>query len=501
MSNRSNKFQFQVQEDIFDGKSMLDENNFYNQRFGRPDQLTNTLTWILGDNKRNFPLAMQTHGNMMGKGTTKGVKDFQFEYPVMSRLDKAVVVAESSYTSSDRPGLGHSQFKLVFTDNWVKRNYIIESPRGVQAYVIGDGVKVGTGYEYTLQLASVTAKEFCPIEELQAGTLWADLHTANAQSESRGTEHKTVAPGKYKNQLSMIRMSHSWAGNSANRMMNIEIKTDGKSTRVWMDFAMWQFEQRWLNECEHLYWYSRYNRDADGTIKLLDPQTGKPIPRGSGVLEQIPNYSTYTRLSYEGLQNKIADAFFGQSDTENMTVTLYTGRGGIREFDRAMKDYVGAAKIVNYNDVQEKFIVGSGRNLGITGFYDHFYHIDGYLIKVKHNPIFDYGKRALKSPLHPETGFPLESYRMVFLDDSNYDGQPNIQYVYEEGREFQHGVVAGLTPMPKSLNIMGGFNLEGNTLALLSSDQDKSSYHRLKTGGIQILRANKCLHLECIAGL
>jgi hypothetical protein len=31
--------------------------------------------------------------------------------------------------------------------------------------------------------------------------------------------------------------------------------------------------------------------------------------------------------------------------------------------------------------------------------------------------------------LHPETGLPLESYRMTFLDFSDYAGEPNISMV------------------------------------------------------------------------
>jgi hypothetical protein len=130
------------------------------------------------------------------------------------------------------------------------------------------------------------------------------------------------------------------------------------------------------------------------------------------------------------------------------------------------------------------------------------YHIDGYTIKVKHNPIFDYGRRAVKSPLHPETGFPLESYRMVFIDDGMFDGEPNLQFVCEKGRRFLHGVVRGITPMPKQYQIIAGSgNIESGDLALMSSDTDEASYHRLASGGVQLRRGNTSLHLECIAGL
>jgi hypothetical protein len=505
--NRGNKFRFQVQQDIFDANSMLDENNFYAARHGKPEELTMKLTWLLGDNTKSFPLAMSTMGDIVSgggfkkSGKVRELADPQFTWPVMSRLNKAVVVAKDSTETS--PGLGNGIFLLTFTDNWIKRNYMIESPLGVQAYVLGDGTKVAEGYEYKLQLNAVSSRAVCPATELKAGVLWADLNTFNAESQSRGTEFKRVAPGKYKNQISFIRLSHQWAGNSANKVMSITIDAGkGKPMSLWMDFEHYQFEKAWLEECEHMFWYSRYNRQANGEIPLKDIYTGKPIPTGAGLLEQINNYSTYTRLTYNFLQNVIANALFGQSDTEGMSITLYTGKGGMREFDRAMKEAGITQLSLAGGDVAHKFITGNNYDLAVGGFFSTMYHIDGYVIKVKHNPIFDYGRRAVKSPLHPETGFPLESYRMVFVDDGMYEGDPNLVFVCEKGRRFLHGVNRGLTPLPKQYEIIAGTgNIGAGDLSLITSDIDEASYHRFASGGVQLRRGNTSLHLECIAGL
>lgn len=505
--NRGNKFRFQVQQDIFDAQSMLDENNFYAARHGEPAELTMKLTWLLGDSTKSFPLAMATLGDIVSadggfKKTNNKVKeldDLQFTWPVMSRLNKASVVAVTNSTAN--LGLGGQPFTLTFSDNWIKRNYMIESPLGIQCYVQGDPVKTSEGYLYTLVLNAVSDKTIVPASETVAGSLWCDLNTFNAESESRGTEFKRVAPGKYKNQMSVIRMSHQWAGNSANRVMSISIDAEGKTPmKLWMDFEQYQFERAWLEEVEHMFWYSRYNRLTNGTIPLKDYITGKAIPTGAGLLEQINNYTTYTRLTYAFLQNAIANALFGQSDTDGMNITLFTGRGGMREFDRAMKESGTIQNLLAQGggNIADKFVKGDGNyDLVSTGFFNAMYHIDGYYIKVKHNPIFDYGRRAVKSPLHPETGFPLESYRMVFIDDGMFDGEPNLQFVAEKGRRMLHGVVTGLTPVPKQYKIIQGIqNLSSGDLSLLSSDIDSASYHRLATGGVNLRRGNTSLHLE-----
>jgi len=494
---------YQVQEMIFDSKSMLDEQNFYHQRQGAPDQLTKKLTYIMGDHTKNYPISTMTLGAIgyskgMGKSAIE-LQDIQFTYPVMGRDTKVSILANTTYSAGDKPGIGHGEFYLYFNDNWLKRHYIIQSEGGIQAYILKDPELEGNLYKYTCQLDPALATDFCPLTELQAGTKWIELHTANAESQSRTTESNMVMPGAFKNQMTVLRHGMSWAGNAANKVMKITVKgAGGKETSVWMDYFMWQFEKSWLDQCEHLYWYSKYNRLADGNIPLKDLLTGKVIPRGSGILEQIQNKGYYTRLTYDILTTKIGSALFGQSDTDGMSITLFTGKGGMREFDRAMKE-AGAKILTDFTGVAEKFVTGAGRDLMLGGFFSGMYHIDGYLIKVKHNPIFDMGKVAVGGKLHPETLFPLESYRMVFIDDADSSGTPNIQHVAQTGRSFLDGVIPGIAGMPKSLQIKGGFNSELS--GLLTTDVDESAYTRLKTAGICMLRGNRSFDLQCTAGL
>jgi hypothetical protein len=464
--------------------------------------LTRKLTYVLGDYKKKYPISMMTMGNLASPGATKEIDDVQFTYPVMGRLDKASMTTSTPYVSTDKPGFGHSIFKLRFADNWIKRFYIIESSTGVQAYVVADPIQVGDEWEYQVQLDPADFDDFCPFSQVTGGVLWADLNSQVAESESRGTRSKMVSPGLYKNQMGFIRASLEWAGNASNKTMSIEVSNPatGNASSAWMDFALWQFENRYLDECEHAYWYSRYNRLISGAVPLKDLLTGKIIPRGSGMLEQIQNKSTFAVQSYTSLVNKIGDALFGQSDTDGMSITLHTGTGGMRDFDRMMKAQ-GVTMLTDFTGVADKFVSGSGRDLMLGGFFSGFYHIDGYTIKVKKNQIFDSGRVAQKSPLHPESGLPLESHRMVFIDDNDYDGQPNIQLVAQKGRAFRHGIVGGLAEAPASIKIMhSGGSMEGN-VPMMATEVDKSSYHRFKSCGVQLLRSTKCFDLQCIAGL
>ncbi len=498
------QMKFQVTEALFDAQSMRDEVNFYHQKQGAPAELTKTMTYILGSYNRNYPISLMTNG-AVGYGKDNGaveLDDVQFTYPVMGQLNKACQVYSTEYSSDDKPGVGNGVFYITFDDEWIKQFYVIESENGIQAYVHEKGVPMASGgFRYKCQLHAAAPEDYCPYTELEPNVKWSPLFTQVAESESRSTESTMTMPGMFKNQMGFMRAGMSWAGNAANKVMKINAsvkQADGttKTTNVWMDYFMWQFEQRWMEECEHYYMYSRYNRRVDGTVPLKDMLTGKIIPTGSGLLEQISNRSTYSELSYKSLSNKIGDALYGQGDSANMSITLLTGTGGRREVHAAlMKE--GAQYFAGGN-VGDKFITGSDNHLMLGGFFDGFYHIDGYTVKIKHTPMYDTGRMAQKSPLHPKTGLPLESYRLTFIDDSDVDGQPNIRTVAQKGRSYMDGVVKGLTPMPKSVEILAG---ESSNNKILSTVQDKSEYTRFKSGGIQLMRGNRCFDIQCTAGL
>lgn len=496
----------QALQDVYDPKSMLDETNFYHQRHGGIDYLTKNMVWVLGSYTKRYPISMMTMGKIAPKGASVAVKDVQFKYPTMGKLDKASKLGIDADSVNGGTfagiGLGNGEFVLPMEDNWIKRSYVIVSPRGVQAYVMGDGeFDPTTGcYLYKCQLDAVSPDAVVPASELTAGVAWAELNVQVAESQSRSTESKMVAPGEFKNQLGFIRAGMSWAGNSANKVMKIDINVGDKTINLWMDFFMWQFERRWLEEMEHAAWYSRYNRKANGSIALKDPMTGKPIPRSSGILEQIRNTSTYTKLTYASLSRKIGQALFDQTDADNMSITLYTGKGGIEEMDNAMKE-ASREMLQSYDGVADKFVKGNDYNLMLHGFFAGFYHIHGYTIKVVYNPIFDNGAianaQAASGYTHPESGYPLESYRMVFIDNEAVDGQPNLRHVYEEGRAFKHGVVRGMSDVPRSLNVIGDLSDKAN-IPLLSDAVDESSYHRFASTGFQLLRGNRCFDLKCV---
>ena len=461
-------------EDFFNAEGMTDENSLSRALLTQPDVLSPVITHLVGREDKRFPLSFLTEG----VGNTRKVKNIEYKYPVMGALDKVVAAVSGSGN-----GAGRSTFKIVFAEKWFVRQYIIESPRGIQARVMNDPIQVAGGWEYTLQLTAPEASATCPASEYAAGQQWAQLFAPVAESGSRGNESNWAAPSMVTNQMSVIRKSYRYEGNAPERTVNVGLNIGGRTTTLWGDFEEWQHQLKWREEVEYSLWYSRYNRDDNGIIHLKD-ENGKPIPMGAGVLEQIPNSNGYARLTANILKNTVRDTLYGASDAQKMNIVLFTGLGGLEEFDNAMKEDLASKTYIKLDS--SNFVGGGGRNLSLGGFFTSYEHIDGHTITVRHLPLLDNGARAKVSPKHPVTGLPIESYRMIFLDMSTYDGEANVIQTCMEGREFLRWAVAGAT-IPK------GFS--GNDLR--ASDVDGSSVHFMKTSGIQIKRATNCFDLTC----
>ena len=77
---------------------------------------------------------------------------------------------------------------------------------------------------------------------------------------------------------------------------------------------------------------------------------------------------------------------------------------------------------------------------------------------------------------------------MVFVDQSNYDGQNNLQMINKKGREMLRWAVAGSV-------VPNGFAATDTR----ASDIDGASVHMLKTAGILLRRFDTSLDLTCTA--
>ena len=488
----------QVLKTYYNDSQMTDTNSLVNALMEKPAELSPIITHLAGREEKKFPLSFLTEG----VGNTRSIDRYEYEYRVKTHENNTrPVVRVASAASQTNIGANGTPFKVVFPDKWFIFPYTLVSQTGELARIMADPVPVAEGYEYTLQLVKPGAAGLsnAATGDLGVGALWGQLFANVGIDFSRGNASNWTAPGLVRSKIGTVRKSYQFSGNAKDYVAQFELPMkEGRSTKLWMDYEEYRHMLKFKEECEMYYWYGQRTHDDTGRTQMTD-ENGQPVVSGPGLFEQIINKDSYSTLTQKKIEDVIGDLFYGMTDATDKQVTLYTGIGGAREFDKALRSYYangisssgisGTSTTNTYlRTTESKFITGSGRSLGITGYFTSYDHVDGHTVNVVKVPLFDHGPVAQASKKHPETGLPLESYRMVFVDQSNYDGENNLQMINKKGREMMRWAVAG-SVVPK------GFK-ESDTRA---SDIDGASVHMLKTAGILLRRFDTSLDLTCTA--
>ena len=487
-----------LKHESFDGKGFTTMNSLAHMRLTKSETLNPIITHLMGDESKKFPLTFLTEGQKGGM-RTETIENIEYNYPVMTRIKKSDRIVSHEYGEDDQIGANGVPFQLVMATNFLKNQHTVHTRNGKQARIIGKGVKVSTGFLYSFQFLYRSDNDFIPVTELTAGLRLAMVGGASvSEAYSSGNESNVQAPGKVKNQIGVLRKSYEIGGNLPNMTVEFQFNIKGKKTSMWMPWEEYQHEMQFKEACEEHLWWSEYNRNSQGDITTIDPETGFPIPIGAGINDQIPNKDTYGFLTVNKLSRTVGDVLYGGTDTGNMDIVLFTGTGGAREFDRAIKrENVGAGgwTLVNSN-VADKFVTGTpgSNNLAYGAYFSTYRHIDGHTITVKQLPLLDHGGRATNAELHPTENLPLTSFEMYFVDMSTYEGQRNVKMVSQKGRSMVRGVEQGMT-LIKGSNFA---DYSGNASNLqLATDIDKSAVHYLKTLGVCIRRNTHCFKLSC----
>ena len=471
----------QVLKTFYNDSQMTDSNSLANAMLEKPAELSPIITHLAGKEDRKFPLTMLTEG----VGNSKSIDRWEYEYRVKTHEVNIRPVVSAAPGAAQ--GAGGQVFTVQFPDKWFIFPYTLISESGTQARIMSEPKQIGTQWEYTLRVVAADTTTSVSITDLTPGAMWAQLYANVGLDFSRGNASNWSVPGMVRNKIGTVRKSYHFAGNAKDYVAEFGLPTKGgKTTKLWMDYEEYRHMLSFKEECEMMYWYGERSYDDNGTTTMKD-ENGQPVITGPGLLQQIINQDTYSTLTESKLKNTIGDMFYGMTDASNKQITLYTGIGGAREFDEALKAHTGGFSAWTVN-ADSHFITGSGRSLGMTGYFTSYEHIDGHSINVVKVPMFDHGPVAQARAKHPVTGYSLESYRMVFVDQSNYDGQSNVQMINKKGREMLRWCVAG-SVVPR------GFS--GSDAR--ASDIDGASVHMLKTAGIVLRRFDTSLDLECVA--
>ena len=479
----------------YDSSTYSDENMLLNFGIVDPVTLNKNLTYLWGKDTDKFPLLSLTEGNnaISTKKPLNGA-DTQYVWNVMGRMRHVSQVVKLVSTTT-KPGLGYTEIEVEMKDAWFIYQYGAVSPDGEhQVRIQSEGKATTSGtFIYRFQLQGGNANEYIPLENFEAGKYWVLSAPTAAASKSDGNRTNAQSSAKATNQFGFYRFSKPISGNIANKVVDIEFDTmDGGKTNLWMPYEMKMFELNRKQYLEEDLWFSEYNRDAKGVIHLKDPDTGEPIPRGSGIkdtLKTVGNYDTYSKLTLERFDSTLNRLFDNRIDSTPIEIVLYCGTGFAREFSNAIEE--DAAFRGYFQAIGEQKVRNGGEYLIYGKYFKQYETIDGKIITVKPVNLFNQGTRAQQDRANGRLykGLPISSYTGVFLDHSMNDGgERNIQLVCEEGRECISGIYKGLTNLPGSWGAVQN--------QMIATKKDEASYEMFCSQGINMLNGSTSFWMD-----
>jgi hypothetical protein len=379
--------------------------------------------------------------------------DDDFEWDLIGTAKKNVPLVEAriggtAVTAADQAGLNHTEFELVFPEQWFSDENIVvgEKNEVYPMQVIADPTPEGTNWVYRVRLITGDDSLFVPFEELAAGKRFSKEWSLVEQTLSKkGGLVNFTSPFKMRNSFSMIRMQHTVPGNMIDRPMATAWKgDDGKTYKTWTQYEDYQFDMQFRLEKNRLLMFARSNKASDGSYKNFG-KSGFIKKQGAGIRQQMEasNTSFYNDFSIDYLLDVLLDLSEGKLPTDQREFVLRTGERGAVQFHKALEDHAQLFQPLRDDSRMYSASASTGAKMGY-GYGGQFVEYMGPQgIKVSLSIDSMYDDRERNKVYHPDGGV-AESYRYDILDVGTTDGEPNIRKVYVKGEENFMGYIPGL---------------------------------------------------------
>ena len=452
-----------------DFSGLTESNNLSNAYLTEPEKVGSVLAYAFGIQDNNV-LSLLTGG----LGNTLYVTNREYEWDLHSQSERAIEVQSASDGGNLTPGYGGQPFQITLAEKWFDTtdNLIADDTR-TQVHVLTEPIQIGSGWQYTVQLTDPNHDAFCDPKFLQPGARWSKDWSSVEEISLKGGGHGFSTPFKMRNQLTTMRKTYKVTRDAAMAVMVIELfdpADPSKKTKLWTKLAEWTAMAKWYREIDRSFIYSKYNKNNQGMV-TLQGENKRPIYHGAGFREQISpaNKRYYTKLTYEILDEFLLDLSYAASKWggDHKFVAL-TGKMGLREFDRAMKEYNKGNNITITHE--GTFITGSGSSLTVDGYFQTVKFMNGIELTVKEFEPYDDIIRNRE--LHPITGKPIESYRFTVLNFGRKNGRSNIRKVAMKDSDMAMWHVNGSTDpyggVAKSIGTMRSSGIDGYEVHFLS---------------------------------
>ena len=356
------------------------------------------------------------------------IGDSAFKWAILGRLNRPSTCTGVAVGT----GASHASFTVEFVENYLNKNDVIRFKDGTQAIILDNGTPAGANTVYTMKLQTNDGTASLASSNYAAGETVSTAGSVFEEGSLQGYENH-VFPDWYVNHLTTSRKAKSITGTALTDVTWIE----NNGQRLWYFTDQNLVMEEYLYQLELSRWYGKSTMDANGVSQVTDA-SGNPLIAGDGLLSQISsaNSDTYSGgLTEDVIVDFIANLSLNAGKKNNQWM-VFTGTAGKVAFHKAMRDLVFQGNSLIYD-------MDSARNLELGVNYTT-YNALGHRITLVHCPIFD--DPNLHTDLDPVTGYPKESYRMVFMDMGVTNGISNVEVKVKGAGGVDRGMIVKYIP-------------------------------------------------------
>lgn len=256
--------------------------------------------------------------------------------------------------------------------------------------VVPDGItREGAGWVYRMQLLSTTATDFYPAAFCEEGQEYIKLYSMYGEFNDQGS--KVAHGGKMKMMNSLageIRTETAitdWADAMTITLSSVLVDASGKLVEV--------TDSKWFKRSEMAAW-SEHRRMKENYLMFgsqannLQSPSAYDVTSGMGCWDMLHlgNVNYFNQFSMKSLTEPIGDMYYGRVAGANRDVDLYTGEAGFNLFSDAVANKInGLGGLIPL----DKFVTGSGMNMGFGYQFQAYSMPNGGTIRLKHLKTLD----------------------------------------------------------------------------------------------------------------
>lgn len=386
-------------------------------------------------------------------GRKREIEKERISWKLRTKSKTLVRFVEYPTPGNTTPGIRHEEFSFVLNEERFVPGDTIAPWNALDIEVVVKYLpqQIGTKrYLYTVQLADKRPSAYFPVELLQEGLKWKKTGASYGEASSHygSTTFTGTSYVKFQSDLSDWGKSVE-VTNKAHDTNLVAEACDSKGARLeqYPKQVISYIEAEFISQAKEEK-ESMLFRGRSAGKNLIDQSSGYHRRKGPGLLEFLAdgNVIPYTEgtFSTKMISDFLQSVWFDNVQYANRNVVGLAGQGAITLWTEALKrEYAMTPTMRNHSDFtttgtsyDPKNTKGFKINTNIPTETSLF---PAGSIKLMHFPPFD-DVEYNGGNVHPETGLPLSSYDIVFLDWGLGNGvSNNIELITKKDSEvFTH---------------------------------------------------------------